>query len=131
MSLSKNQIKCVFCNIKKERIIIENNFFIVVRDNYPISQGHTLIIPKRHIDSFFKLNTEEFKTLQQVLKKAKTDLDSQFQPDAYNIGVNDGELAGQTINHLHIHLIPRYKDDMKNPKGGVRWIFPTKADYWS
>lgn len=122
---------CLFCKPPKEIIKIRNDFFIVVRDNFPISKGHTLIIPKRHIASFFELSTEEFKELKPILSQAKQSLDNQFTPQSYNIGINDGEYAGQTIRHLHIHLIPRYKGDKKNPKGGIRWIFPNKADYWS
>ena len=124
-------MNCLFCNLEKERIIIESDLFVVVRDRYPISKGHTLIIPKRHIDSLFKMTSEEYNALQSILKQAKKILECEFCPDAYNIGVNDGELAGQTINHLHIHLTPRYKGDVDDPKGGVRWIFPAKADYWS
>ena len=124
-------MNCLFCNLEKERIIIESDLFVVVRDRYPISKGHTLIIPKRHIDSFFKMTSKEYNALQSILIQAKKNLECEFCPDAYNIGVNDGELAGQTINHLHIHLIPRYKGDVDDPKGGVRWIFPAKADYWS
>lgn len=122
---------CLFCNLSKDRIKSENNLFMVIRDNFPISKGHTLIISKRHIASFFELNTQEFKELKPILKQAKKDLDNEFSPQSYNIGVNDGKYAGQTINHLHIHLIPRYKNDKKEPKGGIRWIFPDKANYWS
>lgn len=122
---------CLFCNLSQEIIKIENNLFVVFRDNFPISKGHTLIVPKRHIASFFALNTEEFKTLKPTLEQAKQNLDNEFNPQSYNIGINDGKFAGQTINHLHIHLIPRYKGDKKDPRGGVRWIFPNKADYWS
>ncbi len=80
MSSIANHDRCIFCNVEKERIIIENNFFIVARDKYPVSQGYTLIVPKRHVDSFFELSNEDFKELQPILKKAKTDLDSHFQP---------------------------------------------------
>ncbi len=122
---------CLFCQLPKERIKFENDLFIVIDDNFPVSKGHTLVISKRHIASFFELNTQEFNGLKTVLEKAKQDLDNQFSPQSYNIGINDGECAGQTISHLHIHLIPRYQGDQKDPKGGVRWIFPDKANYWS
>jgi diadenosine tetraphosphate (Ap4A) HIT family hydrolase len=122
---------CLFCNLPKDRIKNENDSFIVVRDNFPISKGHTLIIPKRHIASFFELETTEFEALKPILDQAKKDLDTEFNPQSYNIGINDGECAGQTINHLHVHLIPRYKGDQENPKGGIRWIFPDKAKYWN
>ena len=103
----------------------------VVLDGYPVSRGHTLIIPKRHVGSFFELEKEEREDILLMLDKAKTSLDSGYAPDGYNIGINDGPAAGQTVPHLHIHLIPRYEGDRDDPRGGVRWIFPEKADYWS
>ncbi len=102
----------------------------VIRDAYPISPGHTLVIPRRHIASFFELETEERDGLMDLLTQAKTALDSELRPDGYNIGINDGKDAGQTIAHLHIHLIPRYRGDQPDPRGGVRWLFPEKARYW-
>lgn len=122
---------CEFCTLATGRIEIETDYFYVIRDGYPIIKGHSLIIPKRHTASFFELNLDENQHLPSVLLQAKQDLDARFQPQAYNIGVNDGECAGQTIMHLHIHLIPRYNGDQKNPKGGIRWIFPEKASYWN
>jgi diadenosine tetraphosphate (Ap4A) HIT family hydrolase len=103
----------------------------VIRDAYPISQGHSLIIPKRHIQSFFELERVERNSLLDLLEKAKSKLNKEFNPDSYNIGINDGPEAGQTIPHLHIHLIPRYKGDCEDPRGGVRWINPDKAKYWN
>ena len=93
--------------------------------------GHTLIIPKRHVASFFELNAKEQLDLLGLLHDAKFDLDRQHAPQGYNIGINDGAAAGQTVPHLHIHLIPRYTGDRPDPRGGVRWIIPEKADYWS
>jgi len=103
---------------------------MVVRDAYPISPGHTLIIPKRHVGSFFELSADERSDLLALLDSAKADLDKEFKPQAYNIGINDGAAAGQTVPHLHIHLIPRYEGDRPDPRGGVHWITPEKADYW-
>jgi len=103
----------------------------VVLDGYPVSRGHTLIIPKRHVGSFFELETKEREDILSMLDEAKTRLDASYAPDGYNIGINDGPAAGQTVPHLHIHLIPRYEGDQGDPRGGVRWIFPEKADYWS
>lgn len=104
---------------------------IVIRDGFPISRGHTLVIPRRHVGSFFELTTEERYEMLALLDQAKADLDREFNPDGFNIGINDGAAAGQTVPHLHIHLIPRYKGDLEDPRGGVRWIIPEKADYWS
>lgn len=104
---------------------------MVIRDGFPISPGHTLVIPNRHIGSFFELGPEERQSLLDLLDAAKLVLDSELKPDGYNIGINDGPSAGQTVPHLHIHLIPRYNGDQTDPRGGVRWIIPEKADYWS
>ena len=93
---------CPFCTLPKERIKFMNDLGIVIRDGYPISLGHTLIIPKRHIGSFFELQKDEHDALMMLVDQAKQDLDSEFQPDVYNIGINDGAAAGQTVPHLHI-----------------------------
>ena len=122
---------CIFCELSAERIHFESELWIVVRDGFPISPGHTLIIPKRHVRDYFEINEDEHRALQSVITIAKDDLDKEVSPDGYNIGINCGEVAGQTVFHLHIHLIPRFKGDRDNPKGGVRWVLPDKADYWS
>jgi len=122
---------CIFCTLPDNRILDKNQFGMVVRDGYPISPGHTLVIPKRHVGSFFELNPEEAADLMSLLRSAKNVLQVEFKPDGYNIGINDGASAGQTVPHLHIHLIPRYRGDSADPRGGVRWIIPQKADYWS
>lgn len=108
-----------------------NECGFVIRDAFPVSTGHTLVIPKRHIDSFFELSDEERSALLCLLDQAKAGLDAELQPDAYNIGINDGPAAGQTVPHVHIHLIPRYQQQSIDPRGGVRWVIPEKADYWS
>lgn len=122
---------CPFCSLPSERIIDRNDHGLVVRDGYPISKGHTLIVPLRHTGSFFDLTETERSDLLLLLDKAKLNLENEFKPDGYNIGINDGPAAGQTVPHLHIHLIPRYAGDRADPRGGVRWIIPEKADYWS
>jgi diadenosine tetraphosphate (Ap4A) HIT family hydrolase len=121
---------CLFCNLPPTRIIIANELAIAVRDGFPVSPGHTLIIPKRHVATFFDTTTEERLSMFELMDKAKLALDAELHPVAYNIGVNDGAAAGQTISHVHIHLIPRYAGDNADPRGGVRWIFPEKANYW-
>ena len=126
---------CPFCVIfnhdKVQRIIKQNDLAFVMRDGYPVSDGHTLIIPKRHVASFFEISNDERQALFSLIDHSQKELDQEFNPDAYNIGINDGVSAGQTVPHLHIHLIPRYEGDIKDPRGGVRWIMPEKADYWS
>jgi diadenosine tetraphosphate (Ap4A) HIT family hydrolase len=111
-------------------VIFENATAISIRDGYPVSPGHTLLIPKRHTGSFFELSPPERSDLLALLDRAKLVLDKEFQPQGYNIGINDGAAAGQTVPHLHVHLIPRYDGDMPDPRGGVRWVIPDKAKYW-
>lgn len=121
---------CLLCSLPTDRIISQSDYTLTIRDGFPVSEGHTLIIPKRHVQSFFGLKAIEKAAILQALDEAKEALDKELNPDGYNIGINDGEAAGQTVMHLHVHLIPRYKGDTPNPQGGVRWIFPDKAKYW-
>jgi diadenosine tetraphosphate (Ap4A) HIT family hydrolase len=122
---------CAFCSLRPERIVRATDSGMVIRDAYPVSPGHTLIVPKRHVPSFFDATPVEKVELLNLLEWAKEELLSKHRPDGFNIGVNDGLAAGQTVMHLHIHLIPRYSGDSADPRGGVRWIFPERADYWS
>ena len=123
-------ISCPFCKPNKIKSLLESNHFLIVGDLHPISIGHLLIITKRHVKSFFETTKEEKIALLNGIEQAKALIDKELSPDGYNIGINDGEAAGQTIEHLHIHLIPRYKGDSPDPRGGIRWIFPEKAKYW-
>jgi len=123
-------IECQFCNIELDRILFENDHVFVIYDGYPVSTGHALIIPKRHIPSFFETTSAVRNALMAGIDYAKQHIDNDYQPAAYNIGINDGAAAGQTVSHLHIHVIPRYEGDVEDPRGGVRWIFPDKAKYW-
>lgn len=107
----------------------ENDFAFSLRDNFPVSRGHTLIIPKRAVASIFELSAEELMACWALLKTEKNALQNELHPDGFNIGINDGAVAGQTIWHAHIHLIPRYQGDHPNPRGGVRAIIPGKGDY--
>jgi len=122
---------CPFCTLPPERILLTSALGIVIRDGFPISPGHTLVIPHRHVESFFNLTADERVDLIGLLDQAKAGIEKEFKPDTYNIGINDGPAAGQTVPHLHIHLIPRYTGDVPDARGGVRWIIPDKADYWS
>ena len=107
----------------------ENEFAFSLRDNFPVTKGHTLIVPKRTVSSVFELSDDEMIACWQLVKREKIALEKELRPDGFNIGVNDGSVAGQTISHAHIHLIPRFKGDHPNPRGGVRAIIPSKADY--
>ncbi len=122
---------CIFCNLPEEKEIIDSHdSAISFYDNYPVTKYHTLIIPKRHVSDYFDLNKSEVDDIQQLLHKAKERL---LQIDktitGFNIGINVGEDAGQSIFHVHMHLIPRRKGDMKEPKGGVRGVIPEKQKY--
>ena len=121
---------CPFCTLPASRIIDRNHAVVVTRDAYPVTPGHTLVIPARHVATFFETTAEERSALLSLLDAAKQQLDAEFAPAGYNIGINDGAAAGQTIPHLHIHLIPRYPLDRVDPRGGVRWVIPEKAKYW-
>ncbi len=122
---------CPFCALPPERILARDGFALAFRDRYPVSPGHTLVIPVRHVASFFDITPNERAAMFALLAAAKQQLHAEFGPDGYNIGINDGAAAGQTVGHLHIHLIPRYTADQPDPRGGVRWVIPGKADYWT
>jgi diadenosine tetraphosphate (Ap4A) HIT family hydrolase len=121
---------CAFCTLLPDRVIDENSTAIAIRDGYPVSPGHTLLIPRRHTSSFFDLSDSERNDVLALLERAKRAVDKELQPQGYNIGINDGSAAGQTVPHVHVHLIPRYEGDLPDPRGGVRWVIPGKAKYW-
>lgn len=122
---------CPFCELPPQRIVGKSEGCIAFADDYPISPGHTLVIPQRHVASFFETTAEERSELFSLLDWCRGELIERYHPAGFNIGINDGKAAGQTVMHLHIHLIPRYPGDKSDPRGGVRWMFPDKADYWS
>jgi diadenosine tetraphosphate (Ap4A) HIT family hydrolase len=122
---------CPFCDVSLLRIVAENEFGFAIRDGFPISPGHTLIIVRRHVGLFFELSMSERLALLELLDDQKLVLDRELRPVAYNIGINDGAAAGQTVPHLHVHLIPRYLGDVPDPRGGVRWVLPGRAKYWA
>ncbi|MCX5540048.1 HIT family protein [Paraburkholderia sp. CNPSo 3076] len=121
---------CPFCSLPPVRILDENDKAIWFQDGFPVSPGHSLLIPKRHVASFFETTAEERVALLALLDQARQAVQESNAPDGFNIGVNIGAAAGQTVPHLHIHLIPRYLGDQEDPRGGVRKIFPEKAVYW-
>ena len=126
----KKTEQCLFCNKAKQKIIYTSNFFFVVRDSYPVTKLHTLIIPHRHVSNFFDLNDNELNNLNKILKKQRQSLlNLDKEITGFNVGVNAGSDAGQSIMHCHIHLIPRRKGDTKNPRGGVRGVIPSKQKY--
>lgn len=124
-------MNCPFCVLPAERIRGDNDHAVWIRDGFPVSPGHSLVIPRRHFGSFFEANADERSALLTLLDAARVAAEAEFGPSGYNVGINDGPAAGQTVHHLHIHLIPRFPGDVPDPRGGVRWVIPDKADYWS
>ncbi len=121
---------CLFCEIPTERIIAENELAYAIRDGYPVTELHALVIPRRHVASYFDLGRPEINACNQLLERIKKELiESDIDITGFNVGINDGEDAGQTIFHCHIHLIPRRKGDMEEPRGGVRRVIPGKQKY--
>ncbi|MDI3508788.1 MAG: hypothetical protein PWP48_1606 [Clostridiales bacterium] len=121
---------CIFCDyLDNKAYIMENELAFAIYDNFPVNKGHMLIIPKRHFASCFDATPDEVIAFNDLIKRAKGLLDSRFSPDGYNIGVNIGEAAGQTIFHLHIHVIPRYVGDVENPRGGIRKLKKPIIEY--
>jgi len=119
---------CIFCRPQRE-ILARNELAIAVFDSYPVSPGHSLIVPLRHAATIWDLGAEEFDACFRLVRELKPLLEARFRPDAFNVGVNCGEAAGQSVWHAHIHVIPRFKGDNPNPRGGVRNVIPLKARY--
>ncbi|MBN1295954.1 HIT family protein [bacterium] len=123
---------CSFCAIIEKRescIVVESELAVALNDAFPVSPGHMLVVPRRHIASFFDATEEEILACYRLIRTCRTMLDSTRHPDGYNIGINIGRPAGQTVFHLHIHVIPRYAGDVRSPRGGVRHVIHGKGDY--
>jgi diadenosine tetraphosphate (Ap4A) HIT family hydrolase len=118
-----------FTQIEQNRILYQNDFFFIIEDGFPVSSGHLLIISNEVKKNYFDLSDVEKQELVKTIDVAKEIILKEHKPDGFNIGINCGEAAGQTVFHFHCHLIPRYKGDMENPRGGVRHVIPTKGDY--
>jgi len=124
--MSEHQ-NCIFCG--DPSMVIENDLAFAHYDSYPVNPGHCLIIPRRHVAEYFEATTEEKAAIWALVDEMKTILDEEHKPDGYNVGVNIGKAAGQSVPHIHIHMIPRYKGDMEDPRGGVRGVIPHKQKY--
>ncbi len=122
-------MNCAFCNPEDVDVVLRGVESYVRYDKFPVSPGHLLVIPFRHVSSVFELIDDELAEMGVLIFQAKKLIEHQFHPDGYNIGVNVGEVAGQTVMHVHIHVIPRYLGDMENPRGGVRGVIPEKQAY--
>ena len=121
---------CLFCNINNKDLVFDNEFAFASFDSYPVSKYHSLIVPKRHILDYFELTNDELLACNDLIKKIKKKIQNEDKTvDGFNIGTNSGVVAGQSIMHCHIHLIPRRKGDVDNPQGGVRGVIPSKQHY--
>ena len=127
-------LECPFCSIAEQMpidvILIENEHSLAFRDLYPISKGHTLVIPKEHIEDYFHLSSEQTQSIWSLVAEIKELLQESYKPDGFNVGINIGSAAGQTVSHCHVHVIPRYEGDIQDPRGGIRWTIPQNARYW-
>jgi diadenosine tetraphosphate (Ap4A) HIT family hydrolase len=118
-----------FLQLPQEAHVASNALAFAIRDGFPVSPGHTLIVPRRLIATWFEATREEQVAMFELLEVVKAQLDAELQPDGYNIGINVGSAAGQTVMHLHMHLIPRFHGDVPDPRGGVRHVIPGKGNY--
>ena len=123
---------CPFCTLTPERVVYESDLAVAIFDGFPVSPGHMLVIPKRHIPSCDALTEDELLSIMRLVARCRVDMSAQVRPPhGFNVGINDGKAAGQTVMHLHVHVIPRYEGDLPDPRGGIRWVLPKHADYWS
>ena len=121
---------CPFCTLPTDRAMIaESATVYAIFDKFPVSKGHALVIPTRHVSNYFDLTLQEQTDCHILLNEVKAILQERFNPDGYNVGINIHAAAGQTVPHAHIHLIPRYQDDVQEPRGGVRGVIPGKQSY--
>ena len=124
---------CPFCSrvSSASSLILATDHVIAFPDAYPVSPGHSLIVPRRHVGRLSELTQEEHRGMWDCVRDVQRSIEMAHGPDAWNIGVNDGAASGQTIMHVHLHVIPRYAGDVADPRGGIRWVLPSRAAYWS
>ena len=122
-------MNCPFCLPDDSVVVLRNELCYARRDGYPVTKGHLLIVPFRHFANYFDASEEEIKEMSLLVAEARKILVQEHQPQGFNIGINVGAAAGQTVGHVHIHLIPRYEGDMDDPRGGVRGVIPEKQKY--
>jgi diadenosine tetraphosphate (Ap4A) HIT family hydrolase len=121
---------CPFCDVESAKIVAENRLCFAIMDKFPVTERHTLIIPKRHVAKYFELYQPELNAAQSLLSQIKREIArADGKVNGFNMGVNEGLSAGQTISHCHVHLIPRREGDVENPRGGVRGVIPAKQNY--
>jgi len=122
---------CPFCDLPADRMILQNPVVYAMWDGYPVSPGHVLVVTRRHVAGWAETTAAERDALWRAVELARAEIEKHHSPDGYNVGINDGAAAGQTIFHLHLHVIPRYEGDVEDPRGGIRHVIAAKADYWS
>jgi len=126
--MKNGNYSCPFCNVERE-IILETEMSFAIYDGFPVNEGHALIIPKRHTANYFDLSLEEQKDCIELLNRVKVVVQEKYNPAGFNVGININEVAGQSVPHVHIHLIPRYEGDVEEPRGGVRGVILSKKSY--
>lgn len=123
---------CLFCERVEldSTLVASSDHSVIFEDAFPVSPGHLLVVGRRHVSRLRDLTSDEIRDLWEMVTAARIWLERSHHPDGYNIGLNDGAAAGQTISHLHLHVIPRYAGDVEDPRGGIRWVVPDRAPYW-
>lgn len=126
-----SRMACAFCGrIASGDTVAENDLAVAFFDGYPLNPGHCLLVPRRHEPDFFALSAQEQAAMWMLASVVQRRIEVERTPDGYNVGINVGEAAGQTIAHAHLHVIPRFRGDVPDPRGGVRWVIPARAAYW-
>jgi len=120
---------CVFCDVAADQIVVANGLAYAMADHFPVNPGHTLVITRRHVTTWFDASRDEQLAILELVDQLKAQLDEKLHPDGYNVGLNAGQAAGQTVMHLHVHLIPRFVGDVDEPAGGVRFALPARGKY--
>lgn len=122
---------CPFCAYDEQRVVWADALVVALTDAYPVSPGHALVVPRRHVATYFDATPDEQASIWAGVRAVKDVLEQSLRPDGYNVGFNAGVAAGQTVAHAHVHVIPRFSGDVDDPRGGVRWVVPGKAAWWS
>jgi diadenosine tetraphosphate (Ap4A) HIT family hydrolase len=129
--VGNQNLDCVFCDrVNRGGHVATNDLAVAFLDAFPLSEGHCLLVSRRHEADFLALTQEEHAAIWALLPAVRRHTEAKRAPDGYNLGINIGEAAGQTVAHAHLHVIPRYRGDVRDPRGGIRWIIPAKAQYW-
>ena len=131
MLYSDSVTACPFCSIEPSRAWLETEYAVALPDAFPVADGHTLVVPRKHVRTIYELTMPEQIEIWDLVGRVRKRLITDLKPDGFNIGLNDGLAAGQTVEHAHVHLIPRRRGDVTDPRGGIRWVLADKARYWT